>query len=186
MIRKSFILLILPILMFGCRDKKTNKTEKEGDKKMAITIISPAFEEAGMIPSKYTCDGEDVSPPLKLEGVPENTQSIALISDDPDAPMGTWVHWVMWNIPADTTEISENVPPEEKLPDGSVQGINDFRKHGYGGPCPPGGTHRYYFKLYALDTKLDLAGSSDKQQLLNAMEEHILAEGRLMGKYKRQ
>ena len=183
---KYCILLILPILFHGCKGKKTSEAEKEGDKKMAITVASPVFEEGGMIPSKYTCDGENVSPPLKWEGVPETTKSIALISDDPDAPMGTWVHWVMWNIPADATELSENVPPDEELPDGSIQGINDFKQHGYGGPCPPSGTHRYYFKVYALDEKLDLASSSRKKDLLTAMEGHILAEGQLMGKYKRQ
>ena len=153
---------------------------------MTITVMSPVFEEAGMIPSKYTCDGENVSPQLKWEGVPETTKSIALISDDPDAPMGTWVHWVMWNIPADATELSENIPPNAELPDGSIQGLNDFKQHGYGGPCPPSGIHRYYFKVYALDEKLDLASSSRKKDLLKAMEGHILAEGQLMGKYKRQ
>ena len=153
---------------------------------MTIAVTSPAFKEGGMIPSKYTCDGANISPPLKWEGAPEGTKSIALISDDPDAPVGTWVHWVMWNIPADAKELVENVPPDPDLPNGSRQGITDFRRPGYGGPCPPSGTHRYYFKIYALDTKLDLAGRSTKADLLKAMQGHILAEGQLMGKYKRR
>ncbi|MGA2070503.1 MAG: YbhB/YbcL family Raf kinase inhibitor-like protein [Sedimentisphaerales bacterium] len=139
-----------------------------------------------MIPSKYTADGQNISPPLKWEGVPDGTASIALICDDPDAPMGTWVHWVMWNIPPDKKELPENIPPDQKLSDGSIQGITDFRRPGYGGPAPPSGTHRYYFKIYALNTKLDLPTNSTKVQLLKAMESHILAEGELMGKYKRQ
>ena len=153
---------------------------------MTIKVISPAFQEEGMIPSKYTADGQDISPPLEWEGIPDGTNSIALISDDPDAPMGTWVHWVMWNIPSGAREISENVPKDEELLDSSRQGITDFGSHGYGGPAPPSGTHRYYFKIYALDIKLDLPGSSTKADLLKAMEGHILDEGQLIGKYKRQ
>ena len=153
---------------------------------MTISVSSPAFQEGGMIPSKYTCDGQDISPPLKWAGVPEGAKSIALISDDPDAPMGTWVHWVMWNIPPSVHELAENVPPDPDLPDGSRQGITDFRRPGYGGPCPPSGVHRYYFKVYALDTMLDLPSSARKADLLKAMKGHILAEGQLMGKYKRR
>jgi len=153
---------------------------------MAIKVTSPAFDNEGMIPSKYTCDGDDVSPPLSWEGIPEGTKSIALISDDPDAPVGTWVHWVMYNIPADIQELPEGVPPDEVLENGAIQGITDFRKIGYGGPCPPSGTHRYYFKLYALDTELDLKPGGTKAELFKAMKDHILAEGQLMGKYKRK
>ncbi|MFQ5751652.1 MAG: YbhB/YbcL family Raf kinase inhibitor-like protein, partial [bacterium] len=111
---------------------------------MEIKITSKAFEEGGMIPDKYTCDGADISPPLKWESIPDSTRSLALISDDPDAPMGTWVHWVVYNLPATKRELPENVPPRETLADGTKQGKNDFGKIGYGGPCPPGGTHRYY------------------------------------------
>ena len=153
---------------------------------MTITVKSTAFEQGSMIPSKYTCDGQDISPPLQWEGVPEDTQSIALISDDPDAPMGTWVHWVIWNIPADKTGLLENVPKDPQLADGSCQGISDFRRPGYGGPCPPGGTHRYLFKLYALDTVLDLDTGANKDELLQAMEGHILSQADLMGTYARQ
>jgi Raf kinase inhibitor-like YbhB/YbcL family protein len=152
---------------------------------MAIAITSPVFDEGGMIPRRYTCDGEDVSPPLEWGNVPEGTDSLALICDDPDAPMGTWVHWVIFDIPASIRELPANIPPERIIENGAKQGLNDFRKFGYGGPCPPGGTHRYYFKLYALDTITNLESAISKEQLLKAMEGHILAEGQLMGRYKR-
>ena len=151
-----------------------------------ITIESSAFGEGGMIPVHYTCDGENISPPLKWSEPPEGTVSFAMISDDPDAPAGTWVHWVVYNIPADVRELPENIPSTEKLSDGTVQGITDFRSIGYGGPCPPSGTHRYYFKVYALDAMLDLRPGATKQQFLAAMEGHILAQGKLMGRYARQ
>ncbi|RMF57675.1 MAG: YbhB/YbcL family Raf kinase inhibitor-like protein [Calditrichaeota bacterium] len=152
---------------------------------MEIKVTSSAFEEGGLIPSKYTCDGADVSPPLSWTAGPKGTQSFALICDDPDAPMGTWVHWVMFNLPADTLSLDEAVPREKVLPTGAKQGTNDFRRIGYGGPCPPSGTHRYFFKLYALDSTLEAEPGITKAQLLEAMEGHILAEGRLMGKYSR-
>ncbi len=152
---------------------------------MAITLTSPAFNEGGMIPSKHTCDGLDVSPQLSLEGIPDNARSIALICDDPDAPAGTWVHWVLFNWPAEVKVIPQAVPSEKNLANGAQQGLNDFRRIGYGGPCPPGGTHRYFFKVYALDEKLNLAAGAAKTKLLEAMKGHILAEAQLMGKYKR-
>jgi len=152
---------------------------------MEIKITSSAFEDGGLIPAKYTCDGADVSPPLQWEAVPEGTKSIALICDDPDAPMGTWVHWVLFNLPSDAKELAENIPAEETLPNGAKQGVNDFGRIGYGGPCPPGGTHRYFFKIYALDTEVGLEAGADKRQLLKAMEGHILEQGQLVGKYKR-
>jgi len=152
---------------------------------MEIRIMSAAFEEGGKIPRKYTCDGADISPPLGWTSVPEGTKSLALISDDPDAPLGTWVHWVIFNLPPNIKELPENVPPQMELKNGAKQGKNDFRKIGYGGPCPPGGVHRYYFKLYALDKVLNLEAGATKAQLLKAMEGHILADGQLMGKYER-
>lgn len=152
---------------------------------MDIKITRTAFEDGGMIPRKYTCDGEDVSPPLAWTGVPEGAKTIALISDDPDAPMGTWVHWVLFNLPATEKALPEAVPPDKELKNGARQGRNDFRRIGYGGPCPPGGTHRYFFKLYALDTVLNLPAGATKAELLKAMEGHILAQGQLMGKYRR-
>ena len=151
-----------------------------------MELRSPAFDEGGMIPQKFTCDGPDISPPLKWTSVGDGTKTFALICDDPDAPGGTWVHWVIFNIPGDTRELAENIPHQKELPNGTRQGTNDFRKIGYGGPCPPGGTHRYYFKIYSLDTDLDLESGATKAQLLQAMKGHILGEGQLMGKYKRK
>jgi hypothetical protein len=161
-------------------------SQKEGGEKMEIKITSSAFENNGLIPAKYTCDGKDISPPLKWDAVPEGTKSIALICDDPDAPMGTFVHWVLFSLPAKTAELAENVPHDKVLPNGARQGMTDFGRVGYGGPCPPSGTHRYFFKLYALDTELKLQAGADKSQLLKAMENHILAQGQLIGKYKRK
>jgi len=153
---------------------------------MEIKVTSSAFEDGGLIPAKYTCDGEDISPPLQWAGVPEGAGSVALICDDPDAPMGTFVHWVLFNLPATTTELAEDVPADKTLPNGARQGITDFGRIGYGGPCPPGGTHRYFFKIYALDTELALKAGAGKRELLRAMEGHILAQGQLIGKYKRR
>jgi len=152
---------------------------------MAITITSSAFAEGAMIPKKHTCDDEDISPDLKWSGVPQGAKSLALICDDPDAPVGTWVHWVLFNIPADVSALPAGVSPDAVLKNGARHGKNDFRKLGYGGPCPPGGTHRYYFKLYGIDTVINLESGSTKAQLLAAMQGHILAEGQLMGKYRR-
>lgn len=166
-------------------NKKIIDTSSMGGNTMAIKVMSSVFEEGGMIPRKYTCDGADVSPPLAWTGVPEAAKSLALISDDPDAPMGTWVHWVLYDLPANIKELPEAVPPDKELRTGAKQGRNDFRRIGYGGPCPPGGTHRYYFKLYALDTVLNLPSGATKAELLKAMEGRVLAQGQLMGKYKR-
>lgn len=150
-----------------------------------ISITSDAFNDGAMIPKEYTCDGTDISPALSWSGVPEGTQSLALICDDPDAPMGTWVHWVLFNIPASANGLPRAVPPDKILENGAGHGINDFGNFGYGGPCPPGGTHRYFFKIYALDAELALAPGIKKEALLTAMQGHILAEGRLVGHYKR-
>ncbi len=150
-----------------------------------MKIISSAFDESAMIPEKYTCDDIDISPPLKWSSVPEGTKTFAIICDDPDAPMGTWVHWIIYNLLAIINELSENVPPLEILLNGAKQGRNDFGKIGYGGPCPPGGTHRYYFKIYALSEELNIEAGITKSELLKAMEGHILLEGQLMGRYKR-
>ncbi|MHC4337023.1 MAG: YbhB/YbcL family Raf kinase inhibitor-like protein [Planctomycetota bacterium] len=153
---------------------------------MEIKITSSAFEDEGLIPAKYTCDGEDISPPLQWDAVPEGTKSVALICDDPDAPIGTFVHWVLFNLPADTKELAEGIPKGTTLPNGAQQGTSDFGRIGYGGPCPPSGTHRYFFRIYALDTQLALAPGARKPDLLNTMQGHILAQGQLMGKYKRR
>ncbi len=153
---------------------------------MEITIESPAFANEGLIPSKYTCDGENISPPLKWGNFPKETKSFAIINDDPDAPMGTWVHWVIYNIPANVNSLSENIPKAEKLPNGALQGKNSWGKIGYGGPCPPSGTHRYFFKIYALDTILNLPAGATKEQVLKSMQGHILAQGSFYGKYSRK
>ncbi len=153
--------------------------------KVDLKITSSAFDEGTMIPKKYTCDDEDISPPLSWTEIPDGVESFALICDDPDAPMGTWVHWVIFNIPSNVHELPEGVPTNETLKNGSKQGTNDFGKIGYGGPCPPGGTHRYFFKLYALDTLLNLGTGLSKSQLLSAIKDHILSEGQLVGKYQR-
>jgi Raf kinase inhibitor-like YbhB/YbcL family protein len=138
-----------------------------------------------MIPVEYTCDGKDVSPPLTWTEPPAGTKSLALISDDPDAPAGTWVHWVVYNIPPAVRELQKGFPTDKKLPDGTLQGTTDFRRVGYGGPCPPGGTHRYFFKLYALGSLLPLAPGATKAQLEQAMKGHIQEQAQLMGTYRR-
>ena len=150
-----------------------------------MEIRSSAFGSGERIPVKYTCDGADFSPSLEWTAGPAGTKSFALICDDPDAPMGTWVHWVIYDIPAAATMLAEGITREKDLPGGGTQGINDFRRTGYGGPCPPGGTHRYFFKLYALDAALGLKPGITKDQLLQAMRGHVLAEAQLMGTYKR-
>jgi Raf kinase inhibitor-like YbhB/YbcL family protein len=187
MLKNIVVSAVIAMLLFCCcKGKEQADSEAAGGEKMEIKVTSSAFTEGGLIPPKYTCDGSNVSPPLQWEGVPEGTKSIALISDDPDAPMGTWVHWVLFNLPADCTGLEENIPPDKTLPNGASQGTTDFKRIGYGGPCPPSGTHRYFFKIYALDTKLDLAAGAKKSELLKAMEGHILGQGQLIGKYKRQ
>ena len=146
-----------------------------------LKLSSPAFKHNDTIPSKYTCDDADINPPLVIENVPLGAKSIALIVDDPDAPAGNWVHWVVWNIDPTTIEIRENT-----VPSGALQGINDFRKHDYGGPCPPSGTHRYFFKLYALDMMLSLGPKANKAELERVIKGHIVAQCELIGLYRRK
>jgi hypothetical protein len=153
---------------------------------MAIEVTSSAFSEGELIPADYTADGRDISPPLEWDGVPAGAVSIAMINDDPDAPMGTWVHWVVYDMPGDIRSLHEDVPPAETLKNGGKHGMTDFGRIGYGGPAPPSGTHRYYFKVYALDCMLDLAPGATKDDVEEAMEGHVLAQGQLMGKYKRR
>jgi len=154
--------------------------DMKGAEEMSLQITSSTFQEGAMIPRKNTCDGENISPSISWSGIPAGTKSIAIIMDDPDAPMGTWVHWVLFNLPAETTQLAENSHAT------GVEGINDFNKIGYGGPCPPkGSNHRYYFKVYALDSVLVLEKGSSKKALEKAMQGHILAKGELVGKYSR-
>lgn len=178
--------LLAMALTCSCQGESTTKPSQRRVCMNKLTVTSKAFAEGGIIPSKYTCDGANISPPIAWSGMPERTKSLALISDDPDAPRGTWVHWVIYDIPANTNELPEHVPTVKTLPNGAKQGTNDFHRIGYGGPCPPSGTHRYYFKLYALDTKIDLEPGATKEELVRAMQGHILAEGQLMGKYSRE
>ncbi len=153
---------------------------------MTIKLTSPAFKEGESIPSKFTCEGSDVSPPLEWTDLPEGAKSLALICDDPDAPMGTWVHWVLYGLSPDTTNLPEAVPADEAIEGGAKQGKNGFKRIGYGGPCPPPGKpHRYFFKLYALDAELDLKPGASKKDLKKAMKGRILDQGQLMGRYQR-
>ncbi len=153
---------------------------KEAPKMSTFSIESPAFKNNGNIPKRYTCDGKDVNPPLVIQNVPNGAKSLALVVDDPDAPAGIWVHWVVWDIDPGIRRIGEN-----SVPAGAIQGRNDFKKTNYGGPCPPSGTHRYFFKVYALDAKLSLKDNSTKLDIEAAMKGHILGEARIIGLYKR-
>ncbi len=153
---------------------------------MALRLTSPAFKDGEFIPDKYTGKGEDISPPLEWVDAPGGTKSFALISDDPDAPMGTWVHWVLYGIPADKKNLPEGVKKDGVLPDGAMQGMTNFGSVGYGGPYPPPGpAHRYFFRLYAVGAKLNLKSGLTKKALLEAIKEHIIAKAELMGKYRR-
>lgn len=153
---------------------------------MSISIVSTAFRHDGEIPPKYTCDGDNISPPLSWGEVPGNTKSLALICDDPDAPH-RFAHWLVYNIPPDVTVLQEDIPMGELIEDRAMQGQNDFGDFGYGGPCPPSGSaHHYHFTLYALDTILDLDAGVEKQELENAMGGHVLGQGTLVGIYERQ
>ena len=154
---------------------------------MAITIRSAGFADGQPIPEKYTCDGKDVSPSLSWDNAPNGTKSFVLICDDPDAPAGTWVHWVMYDLSAATRELPEAIPAKEEVLSGARQGTNDFKRIGYGGPCPPkGNAHRYYFKLYALDSVLNLKPGATKGDVESAMKGHVVGEGKIMGTYKRK
>jgi len=153
---------------------------------MPVKLNSLAFNEGGTIPKTYTGDEADTSPPIEWSDPPEKTKSLALICDDPDAPRGTWVHWVIFNLPPFVRKLEEAVPVKEHLPNGAKQGKNDFGNIGYGGPAPPPGKpHRYFFKLYALDNVLEVPAGATKAEVVAAMQGHVLAEGQLMGKYGR-
>jgi Raf kinase inhibitor-like YbhB/YbcL family protein len=153
---------------------------------MPFALKTTAFADGAGIPKKYTFDGADDSPDLSWNDAPTGTQSFALIADDPDAPVGTWTHWIIWNIPAQTTSLPEGVPKVDESGDGTHQGKNDFKRNGYGGPCPPPGKpHRYFFKLYALDAKLDIKAGARRSELERAMKGHVLSQTELMGTYGR-
>ncbi|MBV9210211.1 MAG: YbhB/YbcL family Raf kinase inhibitor-like protein [Acidobacteria bacterium] len=151
-----------------------------------MKMSSSAFADGQPMPSKYTCDGENISPPLKWEGVPEKAKTLALFVVDPDAPGGRFTHWVLFNLSATAKELPEKIPAEPQPAGVASQGTNDFKKLGYGGPCPPTGTHHYIFKLYALDSELTLNANANREDLLNAMQGHILAQGQLTGTYEKK
>jgi Raf kinase inhibitor-like YbhB/YbcL family protein len=153
---------------------------------MPLTIRSPVFHEGGSIPARYTCDGEDVSPPLEWTGIPTGVKTLALTCDDPDAPSGLWVHWVVFDLPPSANGLPEGVPPTPEISGGGRQGKNDFRKTGWGGPCPPSGTHRYVFTLYALDSTPGLPAGATRQDLLAAIKNHVVGEATLTGTYSRR
>jgi Raf kinase inhibitor-like YbhB/YbcL family protein len=176
-------LLVLAATLSSCQGSQPTEP---GSKALQLQIESSAFAEGGTIPVRYTCDGEDASPPLSWAEPPPGVQSLALIVDDPDAPAGTWVHWVLFNLPVSTRALPESLPADGTVAEGGLHGINGWQKLGYGGPCPPkGSTHRYFFKLYALDTTLELGAGASKGDVEKAMAGHILAEGQLVGQYGR-
>ena len=170
-----YITFFLSVFLFS------EAMSQEAGRTGILKISSPAFENNKPIPKKYTCDGANVNPPLRIENVPPAAQSLALIFDDQDAPRGSYVHWILWDMNPISQEIREN-----SVPEGAVQGLNDFRKNHYGGPCPPTRAHRYFFKVYALDVRLNLDPKSTKAELEKAMEGHIIARGELLGVYKRE
>jgi Raf kinase inhibitor-like YbhB/YbcL family protein len=182
--KKQFlcIALALAVMTGGCV-RTSGEAVPTQEVSMDISFSSPAFKAGEPIPQDYSCRGRNISPALEWGDPPSETQSMALIMDDPDAPMGTWVHWVIFNIPAERRGLAEAIPTDEQLKDGSLQGRNSGRGIGYAGPCPPSGTHRYFFKLYALDSGLKLKAGASKEDLLKAMDGHILGQAQLMGTF---
>jgi len=175
------IFSLLPVLFL------TGLQAAEQSAKAQMQLTSTAFSEGAPIPAKYTCDEKDFSPPLKWSGAPETAKSLALIADDPDAPVGTWTHWVVYDLPPKVSELPEDVPKGQNISGGGRQGLNDFKGLGYGGPCPPAGKpHRYLFKIYALDAVPDLKPGASKKEVERAMEKHIIVQGQLMGTYQRR
>lgn len=186
----SIVFLLTALFSVSCQSKDQAKspedtalTEKKEVSMPKIKVTSPAFEQDSMIPMRFTCEGDDIAPEIKWKNLPEKAKTLVLICDDPDAPHGTWVHWVVYNIPASDTSFSAKNSADG---DSFVFGKNSWGKTSYGGPCPPSGTHRYFFKLYAIDTDLKLKAGATKEELLRAMDGHVLAQGELMGKYKKQ
>jgi Raf kinase inhibitor-like YbhB/YbcL family protein len=185
-IRTQAALTILLAALVICVAAEELSDSARGGAPVVFTVKISAFAPGTEIPKKFTCEGPDVSPALEWSGPPAKTAGYALIMDDPDAPVGTWVHWVFWNLPANSHSLREDIAKREQLEDGSRQGRNDFRKIGYNGPCPPPGKpHRYFFRLYALDAKLDLAPGVTRQELDAAMKGHILGEAEYMGTFRR-
>jgi len=187
LLRSILVLILFASLLVGCGDGDDDITIEppEGEEFMSISLTSSAFRDGKTIPTKYTCDEKDISPPLRWSEPPEGTQSFVVVCDDPDASSGTWVHWLIYNIPADTRSLPEAIPTTPNLADGSSNGKNSWKNSGYGGPCPPSSTHLYFFKIYALDTILNIDAGASKEILYPIMEEHVLARGELTGTYSR-
>lgn len=171
--------VIIILLITGALFSKTK------GKKMEINLESPAFKNGEMIPSKYTCDGENISPALNWNRPSDKVKHYCLIAEDPDAPGGDFVHWIVFDIPGSATSLLEGITNQKNLPDGAEMGTNDARRIGYFGPCPPSGTHRYYFRIYAIDNVLKMDAGATKDEVMKAMQGHIVAQGELMGKYQR-
>jgi Raf kinase inhibitor-like YbhB/YbcL family protein len=190
--RLIFLSTLALFLLCGCHNADhnhgnptQNNNIQTGKDNMTLTISSGAFANGSMIPSQYTCDGVNISPPLQWSGLPAAAKTFALIVDDPDAPAKTWVHWVVYDLPANATQLTENIGQAKTLGSGGKQGTNDFKRIGYGGPCPPSGTHRYFFKLYAVDIETSLPPGATNDELLKTIEGHVVAQGEIIGKYKR-
>ncbi|MBN2036110.1 MAG: YbhB/YbcL family Raf kinase inhibitor-like protein [Chitinispirillaceae bacterium] len=184
--QKKEAIVLFAIAAALCCTPAQGAVKKKGAAMPSILLESPAFGHKQSIPQRYTCDGEDVSPPLAWKNVPPEAKSIVLISDDPDAPAGDWVHWVVYDLSPEVDTLPEHIMATDTILAGKgKQGRNDFRRIGYGGPCPPSGTHRYFFKIYALDTMLNLPAGKTKKEIEQAMKGHVLAQGELIGTYQR-
>jgi Raf kinase inhibitor-like YbhB/YbcL family protein len=183
----SLALSVCALLLIACagRQQPAAADKASSPEKPGLKIVSAAFKDGQAIPRQYTCDGVNVSPPLEWSGMPADAKTVAIVCDDRDAPAGTWVHWVLYNLPADNIGIVESMPAAENLVAGGFQGTNDFQKIGYGGPCPPSGTHRYFFKIYAVDGELPLKAGATKAELEKAMEGHVVGQAQLLGTFGR-
>lgn len=188
---QAITLLLLMLVVAGCATRPNVSAQNSASTSTpqttggSIKLTSTAFKEGEPVPRQYTCDGVNVSPSLEWSGVPKSAKTLVIFADDPDAPAGTWVHWVLYNLPAGNIGMVENLPATDELKAGGFQGKNDFGKIGYGGPCPPSGTHRYFFKIYALDSELPLEAGATKAEVEKAMEGHVVAQGQLMGTYRK-
>jgi Raf kinase inhibitor-like YbhB/YbcL family protein len=188
--RNLAIIILLSMTLAGCSTgprplPPQPAVNQSPDQKSEIKVTSVAFQQGQPIPRQYTCAGVNISPPLEWSGLPKTAKTIAIVVNDPDAPGGSWIHWVLYNVPADNIGFVENVPVSETLKAGGFQGKNDFGKIGYGGPCPPSGTHRYFFKLYAVDAELPLKAGATWPELEKALDDHVVGQGQLMGTYQR-
>ena len=182
------VLILTILLSGGCKIKASqNSSTDTTTMKSSLTIHSSAFQQDSAIPQRFTCQGDNISPAFQWSGAPSGTQSFALVCEDPDAPHGTFYHWVMYNIPATEHGLAENIEKRDRLANGTRQGVNSFQQMGYGGPCPPpGNPHRYYFKLFALDTQINIPGEATRDELMSAIQGHVLAEGETMGTYQKK